>query len=207
MRKKNFTLIELLVVIGIIAILASMLLPALGKARDKGKAIACINNLKQLQMIELMYCNDYEDWLVDPYDVATGTWYQVYENAGYITWEKCKGWLYCHALPSSFGDLTKNWAQGAIYGKNNSIASPARKIHSLKKLSNYDERALPSFSDSRDKNTICQWYNFDFAGSSRRTLLQHSRAANQSFLDGSVKAMKVSDLKNIYIYATYYYAD
>ncbi len=81
MRAGRFTLIELLIVIAIIAILASLLLPALKSANDTAKKIVCIGNLSQIQKAQMMYSNDNNEYF----------WHAGFDNLplGYDTWAQC----------------------------------------------------------------------------------------------------------------------
>ncbi len=64
-RRDGFTLIELLVVIAVIAVLMSILMPALQRAREQGKRAACLSNLKQLTLSWILYADDNDDKLVN----------------------------------------------------------------------------------------------------------------------------------------------
>lgn len=71
-KPHSFTLIELLVVVAIIAILAAMLLPALGSAKESAKKIACISNLRQAGVAVMGYVSDNAEWL--PLAYANFNW-------------------------------------------------------------------------------------------------------------------------------------
>jgi prepilin-type N-terminal cleavage/methylation domain-containing protein len=72
--QSGFTLIELLVVIAIIAILAAMLLPAMGRARLKAQGVQCMNNGKQIMVAWRLYCDDNADRVPTAWGYADSDW-------------------------------------------------------------------------------------------------------------------------------------
>ncbi len=91
---RGFTLIELLVVVAIIAVLVSILLPALGRAREAGFATQCRANLHQFGLGIAQYTIDYNEWMCasSPYNGGSQWWFYVMCFGKYLPYPPVPGW-------------------------------------------------------------------------------------------------------------------
>ena len=213
-NKTRFTLIELLIVIAIIAILASMLLPALSKARERAKATQCVGNVKQCTMALQLYADDYKGTLLKAVPENLVYWTNVLYRQKYIPtgkvflcpkqnqktpWKDNPDALYTYGLNR---DITQNSDQSHIidnagYFVNIYSAIP-KKSPSIVWLTG-DSLYVPSdktkMSPSVVKGHAVLSWNTGKEGS---VSIRHSSKANLGFLDGGVRPIGGEQMINLF---------
>lgn len=211
-----FTLIELLVVISIIAIIASILLPALNSARQKSLSASCLSNQKQIGIANASYANDFNNYAL-PLGGEFGskthpTPAQICTEQKYIGDRKV---FLCPAGPK----LANDWKLEG-YGRNSYIKEDPRgpqwtpylsmnrpgkffKWHSVAFQDSFTPSNFPFLTDTADfgsNNTATkQTYYFYFPNPDRtqkngKVHMRHTRRSNMLTLDGHVETRNYSGL-------------
>ncbi len=207
-----FTLIELLVVIAIIAILAAMLLPALGRAKETAKRIGCLNNMRQLSLAAHLYVDDNQGAYPPRYDGVTVT--SRWPDKFYNYYGKNTNVLLClseTATPATMHDdpaPADNAARSFLINGWNDYFENPNDFNGMRGGESMKENAIVYTSDTvilGEKNSTNIDYYMDVnegQGNDFTGILQQSRhdslgpdtetgGSNYAFSDGSARYMKI----------------
>lgn len=218
----------MLVVIAIIGILASLLLPALNKAREKSRETLCSSNLKQITLATFSYAMDFNEYLPPPVTHWSKPWsvlifevipnYNVFKcpsdnfsrdlsTGRHVRTYSCNSaphsWGYDYAPFGTFNNATQypvTWPY-----KLNQVGVGGTKGNTVSDIILYGEKpsdtydAILNFTETT--NTTVETWNFCTLNFSQNAMVIHKLKGNFSFVDGHTRLIKYPEYKSAKSYA------